>query len=675
MKPRNLYLTILAIFIVCIILVYNKSLELFPNNHGLGIFFNLNTDSKGFFIAIEHSINDSIGKLLLQILVILCTAKALSYLLSYFKSPSVIGEMISGLLLGPSFLGLFFPEFYQFLFPESSLITLKLLSQIGLILFMFLIGLETNWNNLHGKLHSAIVISHASIIVPFILGIFLSVYLFEELSPNHVNFLGFSLFIGIAMSITAFPVLARIIQEKNLMNERSGLLAITSAAADDVTAWLLLALIIGITASTSVVSVLLNLLSIVIFLVLSFTIVRKTFLTTFQKYLDYKFLPKFLFFSILIWLTFSSLFTEMMGIHSLFGAFVAGTVLSPHLKIRERIFLRLEDFSTVYLLPIFFAYSGLKTEIGLLNSFHLILLTGLIISVAILGKFGGSFLTARLLGESWKDSLIIGVLMNTRGLMELVILNIGYELGFIGAELFTMMVIMALVTTFMTSPLISLIQKIFQPKEVNFDKSSNLKDPKILISFARPSTGINLTKLVFSLFPNSMIECFHVNQNFNFDIEKGQNEMAVLYENLRLISENENKNIEFKYSLSEYFETALYDEIKTYQPDLLLFGSSSQENWKEIYNQIPKRFLSNPDFNLAVFVGELRDTIPKFYFDKKDTKLVSILKEWNFNFNHMQEINLDLGILSEESIILKSFHESEELILGKGNYLILVSQK
>jgi hypothetical protein len=172
-----------------------------------------------------------------------------------------------------------------------------------------------------------------------------------------------------------------------------------------------------------------------------------------------------------------------------------------------------------------------------------------------------------------------------------------------------------------------------------------------------------------------MIECFHVNQNFNFDIEKGQNEMAVLYENLRLISENENKNIEFKYSLSEYFETALYDEIKTYQPDLLLFGSSSQENWKEIYNQIPKRFLSNPDFNLAVFVGELRDTIPNFYFDSKDTKLVSILEEWNFNFNHMQEINLDFGILSEESVILKSFHESEELILGKGNYLILVSQR
>lgn len=673
MKPRNLYLAILGLFIVSIFIVYNQALNLFPNNHGLGIFLNLNTDTLGFFQSIQHSLNDSVGKLLLQILVILSIAKLLSHLLSYIKSPSVIGEMVSGLLLGPSFLGLFFPEVYEFLFPESSLLTLKLLSQIGLILFMFLIGLETNWNNLQGKVHSAVVISHASIIIPFLMGIVLSIFLFEELSPNHINFLGFSLFMGIAMSITAFPVLARIIQEKNLMNERSGVLAITAAAADDVTAWILLALIIGITSSTSVISVLLNLLSILLFLTFAFTIVRKKFLYSFQKYIDYKFLPKFLFFLILIWLTFSSLFTEMMGIHSLFGAFIAGTVLSPHLKIREKIFIRLEDFSTVYLLPIFFAYSGLKTEIGLLNSYHLIVLTFLIITVAILGKFGGSFLTAKILGESWKDSLVIGILMNTRGLMELVILNIGYELGFIGAELFTMMVIMALVTTFITSPSLSLVQKLFHYREIKFKQSISLKEPKILISFAKPSTGINLTKLAFSLFSKSQIECFHVNQNFNFDIEKGQNEMAVLYENLRLISENENKVIDFKYSLSEYFEKALNDEIKYYQPDLLLFGSSSQENWKDIYNQIPKKFISNSDFNLIVYMGNNIESLPKFFYDSKDTYLVSTLKKWNFNLSLLHEHELDIEINLKDGIILKTYKEENELSLEKGNYLILVT--
>jgi Kef-type K+ transport system membrane component KefB len=669
MRPTIFYLSIILIFFISILSVFHYSISAFPNSHGLDVFSALNWNPNDFFLTLVESFNHPLGKLLTQILIILLVSKILTYILSIFKIPSVIAEISGGLILGPSFIGLFFPEFYNFLFPDDSLNALKLLSQIGLILFMFLIGLETNWSHLNGKIHSAVVISHTSILIPFLFGILASLYLFQNIAPVGVSFLSFSLFMGIAMSITAFPVLARIIQEKNLMNEKSGLLAITAAAADDVTAWLLLAIIIGITSSSSLLIVFINFLLIFGYLIFSFSVVRKIFSYYFDRYLERKYLPKYLVFFIFFWLTISSLFTEVMGIHSLFGAFIAGSVLAPSLRIREKIFLRLEDFTTIYLLPLFFAYSGLKTEIGLLNNSHLISLMVLIIVIAILGKLGGSFFTAKVLGESWKDSWIIGILMNTRGLMELVILNIGYELGFIGAELFTMMVIMALVTTIMTSPLISLVQFLFRKDSDKEIISSNIR---IMISFAKPSTGINLTKIILNLFPGADIRCFHVNQNFNFDIEQGQTDMAFLMENLRSISEKEIKPVEFKYSLSENFEMALNDELKDFNPDLVLIGAPSKDNWKEIYNEIPKKLLSSQKTDLFVYIGDTIDKLFNCFYDENNLQLVPFLQKFNFNKNIFHPFNRNVDMNLSTDIKLKLVSANEDFILDEKNYLVLV---
>ncbi|MDR0873932.1 MAG: cation:proton antiporter [Prevotellaceae bacterium] len=416
-----------------------------------------------FVGSILDNLHHSIGLLLLQMLVIIVAARLFGWLFKKIGQPSVIGEIFAGILLGPSLLGTCAPDVSQFVFPAISLTNLNILSQIGLILFMFVVGMELNLKALRNNVHEAVVVSHASIIIPFTLGVGLTWFVYPILAPEHVKFSSFALFMGISMSITAFPVLARIVQERGIQKTKLGAIVITCAAADDITAWCLLAVVIAIVKAGTFVSALYTILFAVLFVLFMLKILRPFLRKIVKRYhgeSDKKNLVV-LFFIILI---LSAFFTESIGIHALFGAFMAGVIMPDNMNLRKMFVDKIEDISQVLFLPLFFVISGLRTQIGLLNDWQLWKITAIIILCAIIGKFVGSAFAAKFVRHNWRDSLSIGALMNTRGLMELVVLNIGYDLGVLGTEMFTMMVIMALVTTFMTGPSLNLIERLGKKK-------------------------------------------------------------------------------------------------------------------------------------------------------------------------------------------------------------------
>ena len=395
--------------------------------------------------------------LLTQIVVILIFAGVFRRLFRWIGQPPVMGEMVAGIVLGPSVLGLLFPGAVSFLFPESSLLTLRLLSQIGVVLFMFVVGMELNIQHLREKGTSAVMISHASIIVPFLLGAGLSVFLYRDLASPGTSFHAFALFIGVAMSITAFPVLARILEDRKLSQTHLGAIAITCAAVDDVTAWCILALVIALVKATGVEISAITILLTLSFAGVMFFLVRPQ-LARVIKEPDSQLHRRRLIPLVLTILLVSAVITETIGIHALFGAFLAGVVMPPSTEFRIFLKDKLEALGSYALLPLFFAFTGLRTQIGLLTEWQDWLMCLVIILVAIAGKLGGSMLMGRWTGMSWSQSFAIGVLMNTRGLVELVVLNIGYDLGILSGRIFAMMVLMALVTTFMTGPLLSLVR-------------------------------------------------------------------------------------------------------------------------------------------------------------------------------------------------------------------------
>src|SRR5690349_8878811 len=413
-----------------------------------------------FLLSLFANLGHPLSLLLIQIVVIVLLSRFLASLVSKIGQPMVIGEIIAGILLGPSVLGYFFPGVSQFIFQAASLPNLNFLSQLGLILFMFIIGLELDIQLLKNKAHTAVVVSHASIIIPFTMGVSLAYFLYERFALPQISFLAFGLFMGIAMSITAFPVLARILHERGLTKTALGSLAITCAAADDVTAWCLLAAVIAIIQAGSFVSAVFTVFLSVIYVIAMLKLVRPWLERLETQYASTESLNRTFAVISFVVLFLSALTTEVIGIHALFGAFLAGASMPAHAGFRKLLASRIEDVSLVILLPLFFAFTGLKTQIGLLNDGLTWLVCGLIIAVAVAGKFGGSLLAAKFTGQSWSDSFALGALMNTRGLMELIVLNIGYDLGVLSPTVFTMMVLMALVTTFMTAPALSWIERI-----------------------------------------------------------------------------------------------------------------------------------------------------------------------------------------------------------------------
>lgn len=408
--------------------------------------------------ALFHNLQHPLSILLLQLIVIVVAAKLFGLLFRKIGQPSVIGEMVAGIFLGPSLLGAWLPTTQSFLFPASSLDLLKALSQLGVILFMFIVGLDLNVQHLRMKAHAAVLVSHASIIVPFSLGVGLSLLVYTSLASPNVSFTAFALFIGVAMSITAFPVLARIIEERGLSKTYLGATAIACAAVDDVTAWCILAIVIAIVKANGLSSSLITILLTLLFISVMLFVIKPRIerLLGEKSWSGIKNKGTVVFVLTIVFT--SALFTEVIGIHALFGAFLAGVIMPRHEGLRNFLYERLEAFSASFLLPLFFAFTGLRTQIGLLDDWQSWLMCIAITGVAIAGKLGGSMIAARWTGMNWQDSFSVGALMNTRGLVELIVLNLGYDLGILPPKIFAMMVLMALITTFMTGPLLSLIE-------------------------------------------------------------------------------------------------------------------------------------------------------------------------------------------------------------------------
>jgi len=494
-KKIILYLIVISVFalIIYFLIDHGKTLELnrdvVEKNHDQNISL-----LSHFNETIKQNLAHPMAILLLQILTIIFTARTFGFLFNKIGQPTVIGEILAGIFLGPSLLGMWLPEYSSFLFPVNSLGNLQLLSHIGLVLFMFVIGMELDLKVLKTKTTDALVISHIGIIIPYSMGLGLSFFIYEEFAPPSVNFISFALFMGIAMSIAAFPVMARIIQERNLTKTKLGTLAITCAASDDVTAWCILAVVIAIVKAGTITGALFTIGLSIIYLLIMTKLVQP-FLKKFgEVYSNKESLGLNIVATIFGILLISSLITEVIGIHPLFGAFLAGAIMPPSINFRRLIIEKIESVSLGLFLPLFFVFTGLRTQIGLLNDSHMWSTCAMIICVAIVGKFGGSMFAAKIVGNSWKDSLSIGAFMNTRGLMELVVLNIGYDLGILTPKIFAIMVLMALFTTFMTGPTLDLINYIFK-KEVEEILVKAKQKFRILLSFANPQSGKKLARV------------------------------------------------------------------------------------------------------------------------------------------------------------------------------------
>lgn len=406
----------------------------------------------------HENLRNSLSILLLQLVVIIVAARLAGKLFGKIGQPPVMGEIVAGIVLGPSLLGLIFPNTMAFLFPTSSMETLKLLSQIGVALFMFVVGMELDVRHLRQKARTAIMVSHASIIVPFFLGAALALWLYRSLAPAQTSFTAFALFMGIAMSITAFPVLARILDDRKMSQTHLGSIALTCAAVDDVTAWCMLALVIAVAQSGSVAASFLTIAFALSFVCVMLLLIKPQLARRLTAKPERQQNSRGLLAGILAFVFACALLTEAIGIHALFGAFLAGVVMPSTTGLRVVLKEKLETFSAAALLPLFFAFTGLRMQITLLNDWQSWLTCAVIIIVAIAGKLGASMLMARWTGMNWRDSFALGVLVNTRGLVELIVLNIGYDLGILSARSFAMLVLMALVTTFMTGPLLSMVR-------------------------------------------------------------------------------------------------------------------------------------------------------------------------------------------------------------------------
>lgn len=395
---------------------------------------------------------------LLALAVVIVTARAVGAVFKFLHQPPVIGEVIGGIMLGPSLLGRLAPDVYAYLLPISAAPFLGLIAQFGVILYMFLVGLELDLKLLRRSGHATLAISHASIVIPFLFGSSLALFIYTSMSTSDVKFTSFALFMGVSMSVTAFPVLARILSDRKVQKTKMGTIALTCAAVDDVTAWCLLAFVVSI-VHASIGGAFVTLGFTIIYIIAMFLLVRPLiarlvpFLETFDRITEGG--MAIIFVALLL----SALVTELIGIHAIFGAFLLGAVTPHNSRVAKELTDRLEDLVRVMFLPAFFAFTGMRTQFGLLNTKEEWALCGIIIVVATIGKFGGTFFAARLAGLNWRDSASLGILMNTRGLVELIVLNIGLDLKVISPTLFTMLVIMALVTTFMTTPVLHVLTR------------------------------------------------------------------------------------------------------------------------------------------------------------------------------------------------------------------------
>ena len=637
---------------------------------------------EGFFVfwdSVAHHIQSSIGILLLQIIAILIVCRLFGWIFQKIGQPTVIGEIVAGIVLGPSVLGHLLPEVSAFLFPLESLGNITILSQFGLILFMFAIGMELDIEEVRKKLKETILISHTSTIVPFFFGMLTAYYVYESYAHKGTPFLSFALFIGIAMSITAFPVLARIIQEKGLTKTHLGTISLASAANGDITAWCLLAVVIAIAQAGSMLSAIYNILFSILYILFMFLAVRPFLRMIGHIYHNKEVIDKALVAMMFLLLIVSSYFTEILGLHALFGAFIAGVVMPGNIKFRKIMTEKVEDVSLALFLPLFFVSTGLRTEIGLLNTPELWAMCGIFILVAIIGKFGGAMFSARFVGESWKNSLYIGALM--RGLMELVVLTIGYEMKILPPSIFVMLVLMTLVTTFMTTPLVSFIKFCFKThdkiKEHRIHTEPTDGAFKVLLSFGRAGNGqimLDVAHQMFARGKNKLdLTALHLTVGSDVNPLHTENFEEVSFGPILYGAKKLGMHIHTRYEVSNNAGQDICDIVNNEGFDFLLVGSGiSMSNSPDdiaatryrtsFYNRYFKRFNAPESW---FYPGALLKDKTKMFIARSNCDVgVFINRNFVKASNILAIINSeeDLFLLDYTKTLLKTTHGSVGIV-------------
>lgn len=385
-------------------------------------------------------------RLLLAVAVVIVAVQAVGWLMARIRQPRVIGEIVAGILLGPSLLGLVAPGAAAYLFPQQVIGGLQVLSQFGLVLFMFIVGLHLDTGSLRGNGRTVAAVAPASLLAPFGLAVALGAVIHRDFGRG-VDPVGFCLFLGAATAVTAMPVLARLLVDMRLDTHRVGVISMTCAAINDVIAWCILTVVLAVIGSTGPASTLTTIGLALVFVAVMLFVVRPLFALV----------PQLPVWGVIVVAVLSAWVAEQIGIHAIIGAFVAGLIMPRRPEWRRGLEQRLDGVVRNLLLPIFFAVVGIATRVDQLTTAGLALV-GVVIVIAVVGKLGAATLAARLAGERWADATAIGVLMNTRGVTELVILSLGLDLHVIDSTMYTIMVLMALFTTLMAAPLLTLLQ-------------------------------------------------------------------------------------------------------------------------------------------------------------------------------------------------------------------------
>jgi len=659
-KNSFFYITILIVFssIIYSILLRGKALEFGKVSNEIVVKHKYFDE---FVNSILHNIFHPLAILLAQIVTIIFVARFFGWICRKIGQPTVIGEMLAGIALGPSLFGAYFPDLFPVLFPQESIVNLKFLSQIGLIFFMFVVGMELDLKVLRTKVKEAFIISHTSIIISYALGLGLATLLYKEFAPKGVHFMSFGLFMGVAMSIAAFPVLARIVQERGLQKTKIGALVITCAAIDDITAWCLLAAVIAIVKAGSVASSLYIIAMAIGYIALMLVLVRPFLKHIGDLYNSAEKITKPVVAIFFVTLLISSYLTEIIGIHALVGAFVAGVIMPDNMKFRNIFIEKVEDVSLVVLLPLFFVVTGLNTKIGLLNTEYLWKTTGIIVLVAVGAKFLSSTLTAKYVGQNWRDSLTLGALMNTRGLMELIVLNIGLELGVLSPKIFAMMVIMALSTTFMTGPALNLIDFIFKKRKNIVPNNPDNLEYKVLVSFENPEDGKHLLKVANNFISldeeKQSITAMYIsstNEVNPYKIEEYERESfkPVLKEASKL-----NRKVETLFKASRDIDSDIVEVGNKGEFDLVLINIGSSIFEGTLLGKvlgITSKFI-NPENLLNTFTGKEK----LFEINYFDDKTQAIINKTEVPLG----IYVDKDLIKTENISVILFNKEDQFLL------------
>lgn len=568
-----------------------------------------------------------LSKTLFLIILILLISRMIGLFFRRLGQPTVLGEILAGVFIGPSVFGFFFPGFYEFLFIGSHAIILNSLSELGLILFMFVIGMQIDFVFVFKKSQSIKLISHSLILIPFFLGIVMAFFYYSDYAPSNIGFFEFSFFFGIAITITAYPLLARILNEKGLSNSNLGHIALSTAAFGNIIVWFFLSILIILIKSSNFNSILLTIALSITYTLIMIFIIHPFLKRLSEIYVSRENLTKSAMAIVFLTLFSSAFLTDLIGLHVLIGAFFAGVIMPSDQKLKDLISERVDYIALVFLLPLFFAFMGLATDLTLFAKQDNLILLLVVTIVSIMSKFSVASLTSRAMGMSWRDSLSLGTLMNTRGIMELIVINIGYQLGIIDKVIYTVLVVMTIATTLITKPLLKYIQSNF------FDDDT--KQPleafrKILISFGQASMGVALIKLSDFLFSSyrdkTQLTAIHITPTEILSPEEEAEYKRKSFSDIEDLMSHLNINLEMVHKTTENVTYEILNQAKKTNSRFLFIGAAKSLFTKNILGGKIRSILNYAPCNVGVLLDNGLDKIKKVLILKKTTNSLGFEK-------------------------------------------------